>query len=167
MLYMWVVQGGEAWRWGAEFWVQRPPQLLSVRPQQHHVTFPSCFFICKWFNIPEWDWEPKEMIDVKVLFPKSTFISIVVRVFFSFGRWPVLLVCMWGFPGGSSGKESTCQYRRCRFDPWVGKIPWRKKWQPTPVFLLGLIPWPEKPGDLWPTVRGVEKRRLKQLSIHV
>ena len=23
------------------------------------------------------------------------------------------------------------------FDPWVGKIPWRRKWQPTPVFLLG------------------------------
>ena len=45
-----------------------------------------------------------------------------------------------GFPGGSVGKESTCQCRkcgRCRFDPWVGKIPWRRKWQPTPVFLPG------------------------------
>ena len=45
-----------------------------------------------------------------------------------------------GFPGGSSGKESACQSksgRRRRFDPWVGKIPWRKKWQPTPVFLPG------------------------------
>ena len=27
--------------------------------------------------------------------------------------------------------------RRCRFDPWVGKIPWRRKWQPTLVFVLG------------------------------
>ena len=27
--------------------------------------------------------------------------------------------------------------RRCRFDPWVGKIPWRRKWQPTPIFLPG------------------------------
>ena len=27
--------------------------------------------------------------------------------------------------------------RRCRLDPWVGKIPWRKKWQPIPVFLPG------------------------------
>ena len=36
-----------------------------------------------------------------------------------------------------SGKESTCQYRRFRFDPWTGKIPWRRKWQPTPVFLPG------------------------------
>ena len=35
------------------------------------------------------------------------------------------------------GKEPTCQCRRCGFDPWIGKIPWRKAWQPTPVFL----PW--------------------------
>ena len=34
-----------------------------------------------------------------------------------------------------SSKESTCQCRRCRFDPWLGKIPWRRKWQPTPAFL--------------------------------
>ena len=39
-----------------------------------------------------------------------------------------------------SGKESACQFRRPKrrgFDPWVGKIPWRRKWQPTPVILLG------------------------------
>ena len=36
-----------------------------------------------------------------------------------------------------SGKESTCQCRRHRFKPWVGKIPWRRKWQATPVFLPG------------------------------
>ena len=28
-----------------------------------------------------------------------------------------------GFPGGSDGKESACQYKRPRFNPWVGKIP--------------------------------------------
>ena len=37
----------------------------------------------------------------------------------------------------SGGKESACQCRRHGFDPWVGKIPWRRKWQPTPVFLPG------------------------------
>ena len=42
-----------------------------------------------------------------------------------------------GFPAGSDGKESACQCRRCGFDPRVGKIPWRREWQPTPVFLLG------------------------------
>ena len=43
----------------------------------------------------------------------------------------------WQFPGGDNGKESACQCRRCEFDSWVGKIPWRRKWQPTPVFLPG------------------------------
>ena len=44
------------------------------------------------------------------------------------------------FPGGASGKESTCLCRRPKrsgFDPWVGKIPWSRKWQPTPLFLPG------------------------------
>ena len=39
-----------------------------------------------------------------------------------------------------SGKESVCQSRSYRvrmFSPWVGKIPWRRKWQHTPVFLPG------------------------------
>ena len=36
-----------------------------------------------------------------------------------------------------SGKESTCQCRRHRFNPWVRKIPWRRKRQPTPGFLPG------------------------------
>ena len=36
-----------------------------------------------------------------------------------------------------SGKPSTCQRRRSKFNPWVGQIPWRRKWQPPPIFLLG------------------------------
>ena len=35
----------------------------------------------------------------------------------------------------SSSKESTCQCKRHSLDPWVGRNPWRRKWQPTPVFL--------------------------------
>ena len=42
-----------------------------------------------------------------------------------------------GIPRRLNGKESICQCRRCGFDPWVRKIPWRRKWQPTLVFLLG------------------------------
>ena len=41
------------------------------------------------------------------------------------------------FADGTSGKESNSQCRRRWFDPWVGKIPWRRKWQPIPVFLPG------------------------------
>ena len=41
-----------------------------------------------------------------------------------------------GFPGGTSGKEPSCQgwrHKRRGFDPWVVQIPWKKAWQPTPV----------------------------------
>ena len=48
-----------------------------------------------------------------------------------------------------NSNESTCQHRRCRSDFWVWKIPYRRKWQPTPVFLPGeshgqrsYNPWP-------------------------
>ena len=66
-----------------------------------------------------------------------------------------------GFPGGANGKEPTCQgrrYKRLRFDPWVGKIPWRRAWQLTPVFLpeesprqrslAGYSPWGHKQSDM-------------------
>ena len=45
-----------------------------------------------------------------------------------------------GLPCWLSGKESTCQCRRHKrrgFDPWIGKIPWRRKWQLTPLFQPG------------------------------
>ena len=44
------------------------------------------------------------------------------------------------FLGGASRKEPACQckrHKRHRFDPWVGKIPWRRAGQPTPIFLPG------------------------------
>ena len=60
-----------------------------------------------------------------------------------------------------SGKESPCQCRRCKrhsVDPSVRKIPWRRKWQPSPVFLpgkfhgqrslVGYCPWGCKESDL-------------------
>ena len=60
-----------------------------------------------------------------------------------------------GFPGGSNGKESASNAGdfsaipvRPRVDPWVGKIRWRREWQPTPIFLPGESPWTEEPGGL-------------------
>ena len=75
-----------------------------------------------------------------------------------------------GIPGGASDKEPTCQWRRRKrpgFDAWVGKIPWRRKWQPTPVFLPGGSPWTEDLGRQQ-TVRRVQKSLtwLKWLSMH-
>ena len=54
-----------------------------------------------------------------------------------------LLKNIQGFPSGSVGKEfiynarNPLQCRKPGFHPWVGKIPWKRKWQPTPVFLPG------------------------------
>ena len=54
-----------------------------------------------------------------------------------------------GFPGSSAGEESACnQCWRPGFDLWLGKIPWRKAWQPTPVFLPEEPPWTEEPSGL-------------------
>ena len=64
-------------------------------------------------------------------------------------------------PGGATGKESACHCRRCkrrRFDPWVEKIAWSRKWQTSPVFLPGeshgqrglegYSPWGHKESDI-------------------
>ena len=60
--------------------------------------------------------------------------------------------------------KNPLQCRRHRFDSWVGKIPWRRKWQPTLVFLpgkshrqrslAGYSPWGRKESDTteWPTL---------------
>ena len=92
--------------------------------------------------------------------------------FISTGKFPVVILnflsnfnsCKYFslcFPGRDSGKEPACQCRRCkrcRFNPWVGKIPWRRKWQPTSVFfaaeshgqrsLAGYGPWGRTESDM-------------------
>ena len=52
-----------------------------------------------------------------------------------------------GFPGGSEGKESACDAGVLGSIPGL-KIPWRRAWQPSPIFLPGEYPWTEKPGGL-------------------
>ena len=75
----------------------------------------------------------------------------------------------------ASCKESACQCRRCKrcgFDPWMGKIPWNRKWQPTPVFFFfffslqySCLENPMDRGACRATVRGVA-RSWTQLSTH-
>ena len=64
-----------------------------------------------------------------------------------------------GFPVAQTVKNLP-ECRRPGFNPWVGKIPWRRKWQATPVFLPGEFC---ERGVWWATVHGVAKSR-KQLS---
>ena len=52
------------------------------------------------------------------------------------------------FPWWLRGQSVCLQWGRSGYDPWVRKIPWRRKWQPTPVLLPGIILWTEKPGGL-------------------
>ena len=67
-------------------------------------------------------------------------------------NWTITTTVLYskGFLGGASVKEPTCQCRRhtrCRFKSWVGKISWRRKWQPILVSAWR-IPWTEEPGRL-------------------
>ena len=65
---------------------------------------------------------------------------------------------LWDLTRWLSGKESTCQCKRHGFNPWVGKIPWSRKWQPSLVFLpgkfhgqrslVGYSPWGPKESDM-------------------
>ena len=74
------------------------------------------------------------------------------------------IVCV-GLPWWLRGLRICLQCRRPRFHPSVGKTPWRREWQPTPVFLLGNF---MDRGAWQATVHGVAKSqgRLKQLSTH-
>ena len=68
------------------------------------------------------------------------------------------------FPRWCSGEESACQYRRCKrhgFDFQVRKLPWRRKWQPTPVFLPGELSSSADRRAWWATVYGVTKSQTQ------
>ena len=54
----------------------------------------------------------------------------------SLGSNKAMVFRILGFPGGSAGKESTCN-AGAGFNPWVGKIPWRRERVPTLVFRPG------------------------------
>ena len=79
-----------------------------------------------------------------------------------------------GFPRDSVGRVHL-QCRRTRFEPWIGKIPWRRKWQPTPVFLPGKIhgqrsqvgysPWGLKESDMTEQLNMSIKRRKEFLKV--
>ena len=55
---------------------------------------------------------------------------------------------VWGVPCDSDGKKICLWWGTTGFDAWVGKIPWRRAWQPTPEFLPGESPWTEESGGL-------------------
>ena len=89
-------------------WSQRPVHPSPAPPLGNHR---SVLYVCESFSVP------------------------LCHILFIYYLW---LCWVLGFLGGASGKEPSCQcrrHKRWRFDPWVRKTPWRRKWQLTPVFL--------------------------------
>ena len=109
--------------------LEKDPSLMissESTGSSHHQSGPICPLV--------------PLVPVVTNLHQSDSLFICARAFslFSSLHWPSNLKYPNRLPRWHSGKESTCQCRRCkrcRFDPWAGKIPWSRKWQPTPVFL--------------------------------
>ena len=79
-----------------------------------------------------------------------------------------------GFSGGSDGKESAYD-RRPGLDPWVAKIPWRRAWQPIPVFLPGeshgqrclssYSPWGCKESDMTEQLSTMQSNEIQTMMV--
>ena len=108
----------------------------------HHIQFQKLFLLMRAFKICSFN---------NIQICNTVLLTIVTMLYITF----------LAFPGGTSGKEPACQRRRRkrhRFDPWVRKIPWRKAWQPSPVFLsreshgqrslAGHSPWGHRESDM-------------------
>ena len=99
-----------------------------------HIRWPNMRASASVFSVNVQGWFPLGLTGLMSLRSKgltSIFSYTTIRNHQFFGAQPPLWsnfhIC----------KEFTCQCRRCGFDPWVRKILWGRKWQPTPVFLPG------------------------------
>ena len=121
-------------------------QCLTVYESRLH-TYVLIYDICiSLFDILHSVWQS---LGPSIFLQWPSFIHFCGWVIFRCVYTPHLypLICLPTF----SSKEPACQcgrHKRHGFDPWVGKIPWGKKWQPAPVFLPGKIPRTEEPGGL-------------------
>ena len=64
------------------------------------------------------------------------------------GKFTSYMVFIYGLPWWLRWERIGLQCGRPGFNPWLGKIPWRRAWQPTPVFSPGEPPWTKEPGRL-------------------
>ena len=101
------------------------PDLPSIPPPYVHLKIPQLFILCP--------------VTLSVTFNASLFLSFFLSSFSLFIMHS-LHRHLQNTNTGKSGKEPVCQCRRLKrlvFNSWVRKIPWRRKWQPIPVFLPG------------------------------
>ena len=81
-------------------------------------------------------------------------------------KFSIFILPYTGLPRWFSGKQSACQCRRHRFNSWIRKIPWRRKGQPTPVFLPGKSPGQRSLADYSPWGHK-ESDTTERLSMHM
>ena len=113
----------------------------SVIPMNSQDWFP--LGLAGWYPCsPRNSQESSQTPQFKII--NSSALSFLFRTTFTsihdYWKYISLIEPVWGFLSGTHGKESACQVRRCKrhgFDFCVGKIPWRRTWQSTPVFLPG------------------------------
>ena len=137
-----------------------------------------CFLLGSWLLwLPCFDVVCKQIFNINVYNEKKIHFKIRIRqmslIHILAGGNLQKNSFVWSFPGGSVDKESACQsrrHKRYKFDPWVRKISWRRKWQPTSVFLpgeshgqrslVGYSPWGRKESDM---TEGIEQRHEKSI----
>ena len=112
----------------------------------------KCVFFCIW------------LISLKAKFLRFTNVAYI-RSSFLFMAEKHCIVCIYiyvyGLPWWLRWESICLQCGRPRFNPWVGKISWKRKWQPTPIFfprkshgwrnLVGYSPWCHRVGYHWAT----------------
>ena len=111
-----------------------PPSLLCVSL--------SLFFVYSWLC-----W----VVFFIAFYLFVCFLSWFGKYKFHFTRWASQVAQWKKNPSVNAGARFLhwqTEVCRCRFHPWVGKIPWRRAWQPTPVIFAWRIPWTEEPGRL-------------------
>ena len=123
-------------RWILYHWATCKPSIYTYIHTYIHIYFyfiVSCTLYSYYITI----------YDIKCYSPKS--FSDIQQNFVQ-----ILYCCnsSKGFPGGSYSKESACNMGHLGSIPGLGKFPWMRAWQPTPVFLPGEFPWTEEPGGL-------------------
>ena len=132
-----------------------PCSWPSQAPELWEMNYSHSVYNILWYQ-PEWAMtDIKKLIVIRI--KPNTHITFHLFLYISLKSMRLMIFYiryMMDFPG----EESACQCRRHRFNPWVGKIPWRRKWQLIPVFLpgkshgqrslVGYSPWGCKEADM-------------------
>ena len=118
-------------------WTEEPGRLQSMGPQMFGHDWVSEHNACIW-NLEKWYWWTYLQGRNRDADVENGLVDTVGEG--EDGASWESSIDIWDIPGGTGGKEPTCQCRRHErhgFDPWVRKISWRRARQPTPVFLPG------------------------------